>query len=114
MNVDLVICNGTVIDGTGAPGPEGDVAVSEGKLVAVGNAKGSGAEEFDAKGRLVTPRFVDLRKHYDGQVVWDRYTDPSSWHSVTTTIMVVRDCGEHVASILEAGFPSVGALLQRP
>jgi N-acyl-D-aspartate/D-glutamate deacylase len=88
---DLVIRNGTVVDGTGAPSREGDVAVKGGRIAAVGRVSGSGAEEIDAKGKLVTPGFVDIHTHYDGQAVWDPYTAPSSWHGVTTAVM--GNCG---------------------
>jgi N-acyl-D-aspartate/D-glutamate deacylase len=76
---DLVIRGGTVIDGTGAAGQEADVAVDNGRITA------------DAKGRIVTPGFVDIHTHYDGQAVWDRHTAPSAWHGVTTAVM--GNCG---------------------
>jgi N-acyl-D-aspartate/D-glutamate deacylase len=88
---DLVVRNGTVVDGTGGPLHEADVAVKGGRIAAVGKIAGSGAEEIDAKGRLVTPGFVDIHTHYDGQAVWDPYTAPSSWHGVTTAVM--GNCG---------------------
>jgi N-acyl-D-aspartate/D-glutamate deacylase len=88
---DLVVRNGTVVDGTGGPLQEADVAVKGGRIAAVGKIAGSGAEEIDAKGRLVTPGFVDIHTHYDGQAVWDPYTAPSSWHGVTTAVM--GNCG---------------------
>ncbi|MBS0243167.1 MAG: amidohydrolase family protein, partial [Proteobacteria bacterium] len=88
---DLVVRNGTVVDGTGGSSREADVAMKGGRIAAVGKVAGSGAEEIDAKGRLVTPGFVDIHTHYDGQAVWDPYTAPSSWHGVTTAIM--GNCG---------------------
>ena len=88
---DLVIRNGTIVDGTGAAPREGDVAVSRGRIAAVGRFEGSGAEEIDAKGRIVTPGFVDIHTHYDGQAVWDSHMAPSSWHGVTTAVM--GNCG---------------------
>jgi N-acyl-D-aspartate/D-glutamate deacylase len=88
---DLVVRNGSVIDGTGADAREADVAVSNGKIVAVGRVAESGREEIDAKGKLVTPGFVDIHTHYDGQAVWDSHTAPSAWHGVTTAIM--GNCG---------------------
>lgn len=88
---DLVVRNGTVVDGTGAPAHEADVAVIDGRIAAVGSFEGNGAEEFDAKGRIVTPGFVDIHTHYDGQAVWDAFTAPSAWHGVTTAVM--GNCG---------------------
>ncbi len=89
--VDLVIRGGTVIDGTGKPGFEADVAVKDGSIVEVGKVSASGAEEIDARGQIVTPGFVDIHTHYDGQAVWDSHLAPSSWHGVTTAIM--GNCG---------------------
>ena len=88
---DLVIRNGTVVDGTGAAPREADVAVRDGRIAAVGKVAGAGAEEIDAKGRIVTPGFVDIHTHYDGQATWDRALAPSSWHGVTTAVM--GNCG---------------------
>ena len=88
---DLVIRNGSVIDGTGAEAFEADVAVANGKISAVGEISGRGAEEIDAKGKIVTPGFVDIHTHYDGQAVWDKHLAPSAWHGVTTAI--VGNCG---------------------
>src|SRR5262249_22318952 len=88
---DLVIRNGMIIDGTGAPGRQGDVAVSGARIAAIGSFDGAGAEEIDAKGRIVTPGFVDIHTHYDGQAVWDDHLAPSAWHGVTTAVM--GNCG---------------------
>jgi len=84
---DLVIRNGAIVDGTGAALREGDVAVSGGHIAAVGHFEGGGTEEIDAKGRIVTPGFVDIHTHYDGQAVWDSHMAPSAWHGVTTAVM---------------------------
>ena len=73
-DLDLVIRNGDVVDGTGAEPFEADIAVKDGKIVGVGNVSGRGAEEIDAKGKLVTPGFVDIHTHYDGQAVWDAHS----------------------------------------
>ncbi len=89
--MDLVIRGGTVFDGTGKSGFEADVAVKDGSIVEVGKVASSGAEEIDARGQIVTPGFVDLHTHYDGQAVWDSHLAPSSWHGVTTAIM--GNCG---------------------
>ncbi|WP_309604314.1 amidohydrolase family protein [Phenylobacterium sp.] len=88
---DLVIRGGTVVDGSGAPAFEADVAVRGGSVAAVGKIAGSGAEEIDARGQVVTPGFVDIHTHYDGQATWDGRMQPSSWHGVTTVVM--GNCG---------------------
>jgi N-acyl-D-aspartate/D-glutamate deacylase len=88
---DLIIRNGTIVDGTGAPRFAGDVAVKEGLIVAVGQVQGDAAQEIDATGRIVAPGWVDVHTHYDGQATWDAEMAPSSWHGVTTAIM--GNCG---------------------
>ncbi len=89
---DLVVRGGTVVDGTGAPAREADVAVDDGKISAVGDLAGSGASRsIDAEGLLVTPGWVDIHTHYDGQATWDDVLAPSSWHGVTTIVM--GNCG---------------------
>ena len=88
---DLIIRNGTVIDGTGAEPREADVAVQDGRIAAIGHIPAAGREEIDAKGMAVTPGFVDVHTHYDGQVTWDDRFTPSSGHGVTTVLM--GNCG---------------------
>jgi len=88
---DLVIRNGTVIDGSGAAPIDADIGITGNRIAAVGTIAGSGAEEIDAKGKLVTPGFVDIHTHYDAQAVWDSHLAPSSWHGVTTA--VIGNCG---------------------
>jgi N-acyl-D-aspartate/D-glutamate deacylase len=88
---DLVIRSGTVVDGTGATAFTGDVAVDGGVITEVGRVEAAGREEIDATGKLVTPGFVDVHTHYDGQVTWDPTLAPSSGHGVTTVVM--GNCG---------------------
>ena len=88
---DLVIRNGRVIDGTGAPAVLADVAVDGGRITAVGTVTEPGREEIDAAGLTVTPGFVDVHTHYDGQATWDPLLIPSIWHGVTTVVM--GNCG---------------------
>ncbi len=88
---DLVIRGGTIVDGSGGDRFVGDVAVADGRIVAVGTVSGQGAEEIDARGMLVTPGFVDVHTHYDSQASWDERLQPSSWHGVTTVIS--GNCG---------------------
>ena len=88
---DLVIRGGLIVDGSGGEPFDADVAVTRDRIVALGHVSGSGAEEIDAKGRIVTPGFVDLHTHYDGQATWDSRLAPSSMHGVTTAIM--GNCG---------------------
>ena len=88
---DLIIRGGTIVDGTGAPRFTGDVAIRDGLISAVGTVTGSAAQEIDATGLIVTPGWVDIHTHYDGQATWDAEMAPSSWHGVTTAIM--GNCG---------------------
>lgn len=88
---DLIVRGGTVADGSGEPLFEADVGVRAGRVAAVGRIGEAGAEELDAKGLLVTPGFVDIHTHYDGQATWDERLQPSSWHGVTTVVM--GNCG---------------------
>ncbi|NJN53127.1 MAG: amidohydrolase family protein, partial [Gammaproteobacteria bacterium] len=95
--LDLVIRGGTVADGTGAPARAADIAVRDGRIVEVGSVSGSARREIDADGALVTPGFVDIHTHYDGQVTWDSRLSPSSYHGVTTAVM--GNCGVGFAPV---------------
>src|SRR3954447_24550108 len=88
---DMIIRGGTVVDGTGSAPVEADIGIIGNRIAAVGEVAGGGAEEIDAKGKLVTPGFVDIHTHYDAQAVWDSHLAPSSSHGVTTAVM--GNCG---------------------
>jgi N-acyl-D-aspartate/D-glutamate deacylase len=94
---DLVIRNGTVVDGTGAPARRADVAIDGERITSVGGDIGRGRREIDATGLLVTPGWVDIHTHYDGQVTWDPYLTPSGWNGVTTVVM--GNCGVGFAPV---------------
>ena len=94
---DLVIRGGEVADGLGGALISADVAIRDGLIVEVGQLTGSGKQEIDARGLLVTPGFVDIHTHYDGQVMWDSQLAPSSWHGVTTAVM--GNCGVGFAPV---------------
>ena len=91
MSYDLVIRNGTIVDGLGGEPYVGDIAIADGVIVALGTVEGAGAREIEATGLLVTPGFVDLHTHYDGQAIWSDRLSPSSSHGVTTALM--GNCG---------------------
>ena len=88
---DLVIRGGTLVDGTGAPGFTGDLAINGGRIAQVGGKAGPARRDVDAAGHLVTPGWVDIHTHYDGQATWDPLLGPSSWHGVTTAML--GNCG---------------------
>src|SRR5579863_9655058 len=88
---DLVIRGGLIVDGSGGEPFQADVAVKDGRIVSVGTVDGAGVEEIDATAKLVTPGFVDIHTHYDGQALWSDRLNPSSSHGVTTVVM--GNCG---------------------
>lgn len=88
---DLIIRGGTIVDGTGKERFTGDIAVKDGLIAQVGTITGNATQEINASGMIVSPGFVDVHTHYDGQATWDREMAPSSWHGVTTVIM--GNCG---------------------
>ena len=96
MNPDIIIRNGTVVDGTGAPARRADVAVSGDRITDVvdlddGGVHATGAREIDAEGRIITPGFVDIHTHLDAQLAWDPIGTSSCWHGVTSVVM--GNCG---------------------
>ncbi len=94
---DLVIRSGTLFDGTGAAGATADVAITGGLISEVGKVAGRGAREIDAAGAIVTPGFVDIHTHYDGQATWSNRLSPSSHHGVTSVVM--GNCGVGFAPV---------------
>ncbi len=88
---DLIIRGGTLVDGTGVAARVADVAIDSGRITEVGTVQGGATQIIDADGLLVTPGWVDVHTHYDGQVTWDTELAPSSWHGVTTLVM--GNCG---------------------
>ncbi len=94
---DLIIRGATVVDGTGAPSKTADIAVTGSVITEVGQVKGTASRTIEADGRLVSPGFVDIHTHYDGQATWDSALAPSSWHGVTTVVM--GNCGVGFAPV---------------
>ena len=88
---DLIIRNGTLVDGTGKESYVGDLAVKDGIIAAIGQFSGKADKEIDASNQVVSPGFVDIHTHYDGQAIWDSQLKPSSIHGVTTVVM--GNCG---------------------
>ena len=107
---DLVIRGGIVVDGTGEPRREADVAIDGKNISAVGGDIGSGRREIDARGLMVTPGFVDIHTHYDGQATWDPFLTPSTWHGVTTVVM--GNCGVGFAPVRPGASPALINLME--
>ena len=94
---DLVIRGGTVVDGSGDAPRRADVGIDHGRITSIGVIDVAGTEEINARGMVVTPGFVDIHTHYDGQVTWDPTLSPTSWHGVTTLVM--GNCGVGFAPV---------------
>ena len=110
MTYDMVIRGGTVVDGTGAPARTADVAISDGRIAEVGRVTDKGRRELDAEGALVTPGFVDIHTHYDGQATWDDRLQPSSGQGVTTVVM--GNCGVGFAPVRDADHQTLIELME--
>jgi len=95
MAHDLVIKNGMLVDGTGAPARRADVAIKGGKIAEIGRVTDGAATVIDATDLVVAPGFIDPHTHYDAQICWDGAVTPSSWHGVTSVIM--GNCGVGIA-----------------
>lgn len=108
--VDLVIRGGTIFDGLGGESFVADVAIDQGRIIEVGTVASTGREEIDAKGLLITPGWVDLHTHYDGQVTWDQRMTPSSIHGATTVIM--GNCGVGFAPVRPADHDTLIRLME--
>jgi N-acyl-D-aspartate/D-glutamate deacylase len=107
---DVIIRGGTVMDGNGGTPFTADIAVKDGKIAEVGEVSGGATQEIDAHGLSVTPGFVDIHTHYDGQAVWDSHLAPSSWHGVTTVVM--GNCGVGFAPVRPDTRDKVVALME--
>jgi N-acyl-D-aspartate/D-glutamate deacylase len=110
MGFDIVIRNGSIVDGTGAEPVAGDLAIQGGRIVEIGEVTGAGAQEIDAEGHLVTPGFIDLHTHLDAQIGWDPDLTPVSWHGVTTALM--GNCGVTFAPCKPADRPHLAAMME--
>ncbi|MEM7080496.1 MAG: amidohydrolase family protein [Pseudomonadota bacterium] len=107
---DLLIKNAEIIDGSGEPAFHGDVAIDAGRISAVGEHSGAAKRTIDAQGMLLTPGFVDIHTHYDGQVCWDKQVTPTSWHGVTTVVM--GNCGVGFAPVRPGNEGELVALME--
>jgi N-acyl-D-aspartate/D-glutamate deacylase len=110
MSYDTIIRNGTSIDGTGAAGYSGDIGIADGVITAIGSVTGRARRILDADGALVTPGFIDIHTHYDGQVSWDPILKPSVNHGVTTAIM--GNCGVGFAPVRPRDHDTIISLME--
>ena len=109
--LDLIIKNGTIIDGTGSAPYAGDVGVRDGRIVSLGRIDEPATTTVDATGRVVSPGFVDVHTHYDAQVFWDGTLSPSCYHGVTT--IFGGHCGFSIAPLSKDAAPYLLKMLSR-
>ena len=107
---DLLIRGGTLVDGSGGPPRRADVAIAGDRIAAVGEVEGGADELIDAEGLLVTPGFVDIHTHFDGQAIWDSRLAPTTWHGVTTVVM--GNCGVGFAPVRAGDRERLVALME--
>jgi len=107
---DLVVRGASIIDGSGRPAFPGDVAVRDGRILAVGSFEGGGEREIDARGRVAAPGFIDIHTHYDAQLCWDGLATPSPLHGVTT--VVTGNCSLSVAPVRAEGVRRIVGMFQ--
>ena len=110
MSHDLIIRNGSIVDGLGGAPVIGDIAIDRNRIVAIGSVSGKGRRELDAEGLVVTPGFVDLHTHFDAQVGWDPQLTPASWHGVTTALM--GNCGVTFAPVRDADKETLAIMME--
>ena len=107
---DILIKNGTVVDGSGAPARSANVAIVDGRIAEVGKLAGQAHRTIDAAGRLVTPGFVDIHSHLDAQFAWDPIGSSSCWHGVTS--VVVGNCGVTFAPVRPTDHEKLARLME--
>src|SRR3984893_3250766 len=107
---DTVIRSGTIVDGTGKTAYTGDIALDGGTIAQVGGKAGPGKREIDANGLLVTPGWVDVHTHYDGQATWDPVLAPSSWHGVSTVLF--GNCGVGFAPVRDTDHSALIGMME--
>lgn len=107
---DLVIRNGTVIDGTGTSGFTADIAISGERITAVGDVSDAAYQTIDATDKLVTPGFIDTHTHMDAQFMWDPLGTPTCWHGITT--LILGSCGVSFAPVKQADHMVLAKVLE--
>jgi N-acyl-D-aspartate/D-glutamate deacylase len=107
---DLIVRGGRIVDGAGSPSFQGDIAVTDGRIAEIGKVDGPAREIIDARGLIVTPGYVDVHTHYDGQATWDEQLAPSCWHGVTT--VVFGNCGVGFAPVRPGGEQALIELME--